>query len=284
MRLLVFISFMCLSSVYSSGQGLLEFEQNLDGFLEELSKCTEDEQRAFYNDSIRELLTNQISKPEVFSHEFTCKKIGILKPEDEAFMIFNWNSPREDGSSNFYCYLVLPRENRNLVTEFKTYKREPKKLDSRYLETTDWYGTLYYDIIPVKKGKKTYYTLLGYSPSQKFISTKYVDVLTIKGDEVSLGAPIFKTENGMKKRLIFKYSSEVSMTVRYQESAERLILDHLVPRIAGMQGNFQFYGPNGTFDSYVLNKHIWEFTGNVEYRAEKKSEKGYRDPRKRQKD
>jgi len=263
------------------GQNFGQMESNLEKLLTSLSTCTLDSERSIVNDSINELIANEVSDPEVFNHQFQTKRMGILKPEDAAFMIFNWNSPRENGTSEFFGYVVLPREGRNLVIQLETYTREPKKIDARYLESDAWYGALYYDIIPVKKGRKTYYTLLGYSPSEKFITTKYVDVLTIKGDEITFGAPIFKTEKGMKKRLIFKFSSEVSMSIKFQPIADRIVMDHLVPRMAGMQGNYQFYGPDGTFDAYVLIKSTWEFQGGVEFRAEKKSNRGYKDPRNR---
>ncbi len=279
-KVLIFL-FTISVSCQSFGQDLNYLENKLEQFMSGLAQSRLDADRAQWNDSIHDLLSNQISNPEVFSHEFTTKRMGILKPDDHAFMIFNWNSPLEDGSSEFFGYVVLPREDRNLVIQLETYTREPKKVDSRYLEYDAWYGALYYDIIPVKKGKKTYYTLLGYSPSEKFVTTKYIDVLTIKDDEITFGAPIFKTEKGMKKRLIFKFSSEVSMSITFQATADRIVMDHLVPRMAGMQGNYQFYGPDGTFDAYVLNKSTWEYAKGVEFRAEKKSKRNYKDPRNR---
>lgn len=281
MRLiLIFLTF-CLADNLCSQTNLESEEKTLKRYLAGLSGAADDSERSLWNDSIHEFVSNLSAMPEVFLHEFTVKKMGILKSPDKKFMMFNWNLPLDDGGSEFFCFVVLPKEERNKVVELETYTREPKKIETRYLEPESWYGALYYDIIPVKKGKKTSYTLLGYSPSEKFITTKYIDVLTIKNDEVQLGAPVFKTEKGTKKRLIFKYSSEVSMTIRYQESSNRIIIDHLVPRLEGMSGNYQFYGPDGTFDSYVLVKNVWEFRGDVEYKSDTKSNKRYKDPRSR---
>ena len=146
-------------------------------------------------------------------------------------MIFNWNIPLNNGVNQFKAYLVLPKETGdNKVEEFKIPTRKEKKLESRYLDLDKWYGCLYYDIIPVKKGKSKIYTLLGYSPEKKALTKKYIDVLTIRNGQPRLGEAIFEGDKGLKKRVVFEFSAEVSMAVRYQAGSDRIILDHLTPR------------------------------------------------------
>ncbi len=242
-----------------------------------------DSEKLGYSDQLNQVLRANLKSQEVFDYQFDeVKKMAILKPEDESFKLFNWNVPLSNGTNKFYCYLLQPAEKGgNLVlTEFKTAKREERKMDSRYLDIDQWYGCLYYDIITIKKNKTPYYTLLGYSPFSKASTKKYMEVITFSNGEVRLGAPIFKTEKGTKKRVIFEFSAEVSMTVRWQEKADRVILDHLTPRSPEMEGNYMFYGPDGTFDAYVLKKDSWEFQRDVNYQSTSSSDRPYKDPRK----
>ncbi len=255
-------------------------EDSLIVLLGGIAKSSEDVEKKELSDRIDALLQNSLSNPEMFTHDFNrVKKMAILKPEDDSFRLFNWNIPLNNGVNEFRCYIITPAEDMNMVHELTKPKRPDKKLDSRYLELDRWYGCLYYDIVPIKKGKKTYYTLLGYSPDRKAATKKYIDVLTINNGRPRLGAPIFKSEKGMKKRVIFEFSAEVSMTVRWQEETKRIILDHLEPRSPEMQGNYQFYGPDGTFDAYILMKDTWELQKGVDFRSIEKSDKTYRDPR-----
>lgn len=255
-------------------------EDSLNVLLNGIGRASLDDEKFQFSDNIDALLRSELSNPKIFNHEFeTVKKMAIISPEDGAFILFNWNIPLNNGANEFRCYLVQPEGTENVVREFERPKRQDKKLESRYLDLDKWYGCLYYKIIPVKKGKSTYYTLLGYSPEKKSATKKYIDILTIKNNVIRLGAPKFQTEKGIKKRVIFEFSSEVSMTIRWQEESDRIILDHLEPRSPQMKGNYQFYGPDGTFDAYILVKDNWEFQKGVDYRSTEKSDKIYRDPR-----
>ncbi len=271
--------------VLSASQQLTD---SINHYLNGIVESELDEYKLNSSALLRTYLKTNLANPSVFSTDFSSvRKMAILKPEDETFMLFNWNIPLNDGRNKFVAFLVLPSDTENEVLEMTVPKRMPKKMETRYLDLDQWYGCLYYKIIPVKKGKQTQYTLLGYAPEKKELTKKYLDVLQIKNGEPRLGESIFEKENSTKRRVIFQYSSEVSMTVRYQESAERIIIDHLTPRSAEMKGNYQFYGPDGTFDAYELIKNKWVFRPSVEFKATKKSEKVYKDPRffrKRKKD
>ena len=282
MRLILLItSFFSVSLAHSQNYDMIQFEDSLASFLDGIVSSSSDEDKLMYSYKLEQLMNSSLTNSAVFEHDFSgIKKMAILKPEDKAFMIFNWNIPLNNGVNQFKAYLVLPIDgSNNRVEEFRIPTRKEKKLESRYLDLDKWYGCLYYDIIPVKKGKTKIYTLLGFSPEKKALTKKYIDVLTIRNDQPRLGEAIFEGDKGLKKRVIFEFSAEVSMTVRYQKGSDRIILDHLTPRSPEMEGNFQFYGPDGTFDAYELEKDTWKLKKGVSFQATEKSNKVYRDPR-----
>ncbi|MFK7756530.1 MAG: hypothetical protein AB8B53_06310 [Flavobacteriales bacterium] len=258
-------------------------EDSIVTLLNGIGQSESDADKLKFSEDLNTLLRSELIHSHVYDYPFSkVKKMAILRPEDNAFVLFNWNVPLSNGVNKFYCYVLQSDKNSdsNKLTEFKKASREERKMDNRYLDVDQWYGCLYYDIITVKKNKTPHYTLLGYSPFSKASTKKYMDVVTFTNDEVRLGAPIFKTEKGVKKRVIFEFSAEVSMTVRWQEKSNRVILDHLTPRSPEMEGNYMFYGPDGTFDAYLLKKGTWEFQGGVDFQSTKDSNKPYKDPRK----
>jgi hypothetical protein len=54
-----------------------------------------------------------------------------------------------------------------------------------------WYGALYYEVIPVKKGGRTLYTLLGWKGYSKAETRKVIEMLSFKGGKPRFGAPVF---------------------------------------------------------------------------------------------
>jgi hypothetical protein len=69
--------------------------------------------------------------------------------------------------------------------------------------------------------------LLGWDGHNKMTKRKFVEPLTISKNSLKFGRAVFKMERGVQKRLVFEYSADVSMSLRYQEKQARLVFDHL---------------------------------------------------------
>ena len=72
------------------------------------------------------------------------------------------------------------------------------------------------------------------------------------------GKNIFKMGKKRTKRLIFEYSAQIVMFVRYEKRYKKIVYDHLIPSPKSMVGKYEFYYPDGTYDAleYVGNKWI----------------------------
>jgi len=277
---LIFILTSSVASISASTYSAQQLEDSLSFHLTALTKAYEDNEKLIHSQSLTDALLKGIYNPEIFNHSFSSiKKMAILSPSDKSFMIFNWNIPLNSGHNEFKCFIVVKSNGEdNKVYPFTETARSLKKFENRLLDPDDWYGCLYYDVISTGKKSNQKYTLLGYRPD-KMSTKKFVDVLQISKDEVRLGDALFSTKKGTQKRLVFEYSSEVSMNMSYQESGDRIILDHLVPRSEEMIGNYIFYGPDGTFDALQLEKGKWVFMESVDFISSNKSNKVYKDPR-----
>lgn len=200
-----------------------------------------------------------------------------LKSSDKVFDIFNWNISFEDGSFEYFCLLRLNETSE--IIEFtdnsdKFYNPETKKLSSK-----DWFGALYYEIIPVK-AKPNYYTLLGWDGNNSYTTKKIIETMEIKGNQIIFGLPVLKNENETKSRVLFEYSSKAVMSLKYDDKEKLIIFDHLAPFQEGADDFYEFYGPDLSFDGYKLKKGEWIYTKNVDARAPNKMD-NYLDPKRK---
>ena len=127
----------------------------------------------------------------------------------------------------------------------------------------NWYGCLYYDIIDVKKRNKTYYTLLGYDPNNQRSSIKLIDALYFTGKFPNFGYPLFETESGLARRVIFEYSNQASMSLRFDEQRNKIIFDHLSPESPGMKDFREYYVPDMSYDAYEFKNNQWNLIEDI---------------------
>lgn len=209
------------------------------------------------------------------------KDISTLVPRNKKFKLITWNIPKEDETHLFFGLLLVNNSKRikkglfshetiNQYEYFKLVDRSGSiKNPETYVGTPDkWYGMLYYEMIE----SDDYFTLLAWDGNDKLIQRKYIDALYFKPDGTPVfGKDIFKFPKKNPKRLMFEYSSEVTMSLKYNSKSNRIVYSHLAPREEGhvMDGLYQYYGPDGSFDSMYQKKGKWIVDDDVDARNEK---------------
>jgi hypothetical protein len=117
-----------------------------------------------------------------------------------------------------------------------------------------------------------FYTLIGWDGNDKLTTRKFIDALYFKSDGSPVfGKDIFRFSRKNPKRLMFEYSSEVSMSLKYVERKNQIVYSHLAAREEGgvLDGQFQYYGPDGSFDALELRKDKWVTVEDIDARNEK---------------
>lgn len=283
-KFLLFL-FLSISLTSATAQDLEEVETNIEILLNKLSNSNNDENSDTISNNIRNAFIESFSNQEVFNYAFDRLKICKIKSSDGKVRLINWNQPNQDGTFKYYCF-VLKKENEKEPFEWfelTQAKREVDKIENKILNADRWIGTLYYDIIPVQISKnKTQYVVLGWDGKDDLTTRKIIDVIDFSGNKVKLGANLFKSELGARKRVIFEYSNDVSMSVKYYAKKKCIVLDHLSPKNPMMEGIFADYGPDGTYSMYKLEKDKFEFIDNIDIsQFAEDSEIPYNDPRPR---
>jgi hypothetical protein len=213
------------------------------------------------------------------------KYLARLESPDGIFRIFNWNVPLANGSNRYYCIIQFRNNLKNDSLITLTDRSDSISDPEHFIgNSMNWYGALYYKIIPFEmreRGKA--YLLLGWDGISHEISSKMIEVLTFdKQNHPQFGASVFPDfKDGKQYRIIFRFSSNTGMSLRYQlqkvpgkvkwnakkrefdQSGKILFMivcDHLVPLEPQLEGQYQFYVPSSEVaDGFLYENYSWKF-------------------------
>ena len=211
------------------------------------------------------------------------KDVSVLISPDHKFRIITWNLLREDETHAYFGFIQVNNsktikkgwfkkettqqydvfsliDKSGTITNPETYVGDPSK----------WFGMLYYS--EIIKSDDDFYTLLGWDGNNKITQRKFIDILWFKPDGApQFGKDVFKISNKFNKRVLFEYASEVSMSLKYNEGRKQIIFSHLAPNTPDptLEGQFQYYGPDGSFDALSMKKGKWTLETDIDIRKDK---------------
>jgi len=199
------------------------------------------------------------------SFEFPFEKlenIGKIYSPDKRIRIYTWNIP--DGiSENMYYgiiqYFSHDKEKINLVTLNRSDGLNFTNLDKT------WSGSLYYKIIESKHAGRKYYALLGFDLNTPLSNKKVIEVISIDDfDTLYFCEKLLQYEEHMVDRIIFEYNEKAVMSLQYNENMKMIVFDHLSPSKPSLNGQYEFYGPDFTYDGLKWENGIWVYHSNIE--------------------
>lgn len=262
-----------------------EAETTIHRLHKQLAGSSSDIKSDSISHAMRELFIGMFDQPDVFDYSFDKFQFCKIKSSDGRIRLFNWNQPKEDGTHKYYCFVLVkkPKDPTYSWYELTDAEREPEKVENKFLNADKWLGALYYEIIPMdKKGRGDTYTLLGWDGKDNLTTRKIIDAITVMGNKVRLGAGLYGSDSGIKKRMILEYSEEVSASVKYYPKKQCIVLDHLSPKNPMMSGIYADYGPDGSYDILMMKKGKWELIENADISEfVNGDDKPFRDPRRR---
>src|ERR1017187_3233170 len=197
--------------------------------------------------------------------------VSNLTSPDNTFRIMTWNMPAIDGSGfNYYGFVQTFNMKKNTSKLFPLIDRSDtmSKPQNTRLNPDNWYGQVYYKMIPCKKGGKKYYTLLGIHWINKLKTQKILETVSVSKDKIVFGSPVFKVKKTFC-RMLFTYSAQVVMALRYDATRNSITYDHLLPGDPSLEGQYEFYGPDGSYDELIYKSGIWVLKQDVDARNPK---------------
>ncbi|RVU03121.1 hypothetical protein EOD41_04080 [Mucilaginibacter limnophilus] len=193
------------------------------------------------------------------------KTISILTSPDKRFRIFSWHVRNNDGSYRFYGTVQMNTGGPLVMHPLEDYSPLIKNPEDSIADNHKWFGAQYYKIIPVQAANP-YYILLGWKGNTVESTKKVIEVLSFKNNKPVFGAPVFEGNGKNCKRVVFEYTRQVSMLLRYVPGENLIVFDHLAPPDKKMAGKFDTYGPDLSYDGYRLKNGKWQFVENLDMR------------------
>ena len=225
-----------------------------------------DKQISAYNQEFRTEVKAAIEQDLEFEFD-SIPSFGHIISPDKKFEIYTWNILKEFDEYEYFAFIKFKKGE---VVELTDQSRLLLSPEFKITKTNNWFGALYYQIVPVKnKKKERYYVLLGWDGNTGSSLKKVIDVLYFNeriGDW-QMGKKIFGPPFRGITRFFVEYSSEVNASLKYHDKQERIVFDHLIPLNSGLEGVFEFYVPDLSFDGFEFRDDYWYFIQNIDVRG-----------------
>ncbi|MEZ4721691.1 MAG: hypothetical protein R2813_07450 [Flavobacteriales bacterium] len=242
-----------------------------------------DEKRIAADKEFTKFLKDALGDQNSYNVNFdTIPQLGDLRSGDDYFRMINWNVPLDNQTQQYRCFIqYLNKKTKEYeVIELKKGYSSIEGETRKIFNERNWYGALYYDIIPSKtrrSGRKRTYMLLGWDGHDEYSSIKFVDVLVMTKNRLSFGADIFDMEDKGAKRFIIEYKSDAQVSLKYDERKTMIVFNQLVPMQPDLEGQYEFYVPITEFDALQWKKRKWTYVHDV-YLKGRGNGKIYNDP------
>lgn len=197
------------------------------------------------------------------------KSIGKLTSNDKKVRVITWNLPQSAGLHQYFGFIQVRKNDGSATLHTLTDSRKNvKDPNNERLNPEKWLAGLYYQIADINVNSQTHYILLGFDFNNLFTSKKIIEVLSLDSNENPVfGLPVFNVDNKMMlSRIVFEFSARAVFTLRYIAEQQMIIFDHLSPAKPEYLGDFQFYGPDSSFDGFKLENGKWTYVRDLDLR------------------
>ena len=216
------------------------------------------------------LLVRALKLPGSFDYPFdSVKTIRITLAPDNKFRIFNWFVNINDVAYRFYGAVQVNSPRKLELYPLIDYTENISKPEDTVTSSKKWYGAEYYAILP--PDKKGIYLLLGWKGINENLTSRLIDALKFENGKLVFGAPVFSVSGQIKNRIIFKYTHQASMMLKYLPKKNLIVFDHLAPPDPKMKGKFESYGPDLSYDALHYTNGEWTLEENINLANEESS-------------
>lgn len=196
----------------------------------------------------------------------------ILNSPDNKFRIFTWFVINDNQQYRYFGAIQMNTDTLSLFP-LVDYSEFIEKPETQTVDNNNWYGALYYQIVPVKQKKKTYYMLLGSNGYTMVSNKKVMDILWFSDDkQPRFGAPLIQKDNKTLNRFILEFSNDAWAAMRYVPEEAKIIYDHVLPNDEDLIGFFSQYLPDGTYEGFQWKKGKWQHIDIIEYQKREDGE------------
>ena len=294
----------CVSGAYSQRSFDFRYwEDSLIHLRTSVMSASSEIERYQLNEDFMNLLESILWEPNSFKFGWdSVKNFSVVTAPDKLFRLFTWFVPKDDFSYENFGFLQVYNAARKHYDVIPLYdKRYSIDYPKTYVGNHNrWYGAVYYKVIPLESGEKTYYTLLGWNGNDIFTNEKIIEVLHFKNDMTPVfGANIFKKYKEKCSRVIISYSKDATMSLNYEYQsynvgsgkrdpktkqvvydkvyAKLIVFDELIPLDENVPNLPSFMVPESSLNQgFVAEKGKWLYLQSVNRRNPDKDMPNYK--------
>lgn len=274
--IIVVMNFVVMASTSQSKKGDHQLELIEDSLVKTYNEiCTEhnEERKAKLHERFKKTWERIINDGLAFTYEFgTLRNIlSIIDSPDGKTRIINWGIQDIKGLYIYEGYVL--RRTGDSTRAYRLVDMSEGCVDAEFKTMTEneWFGALYYDIVQPKNSPKDEYTLLGWDGNDLFTNKKIIDVLWFDVDGTPrFGKPVFHMKGPIKSRVIFEYTEQSAMKLRWDVELKKLVFDHLSPSKPIYAGHKEYYGSDFTFDALFHDGKKWNLIEDIDVRNPRK--------------
>lgn len=203
-----------------------------------------------------------LNRPSSYQFPFdSLKMISIQRSPDDHFRVFSWHIQMNDGTYRYYGTIQMNTKNGMLqLFPLIDHTAEIQDINQASLTPEKWYGAQYYQIVPINDSQQPYYVLLGWKGNTSKTTKKVIEVLYFKDNKAFMGLSAFSDGS---KRKTYEYTKQASMLLKYDEKDKRIVLDHLAPADKKLEGQFEYYGPDMSYDAWQMAHGRWSLVEDI---------------------
>lgn len=243
-------------------------ETKISVLFDSLRTCETDSLKDKISEQIKLTLGETLKDESSFDYPFSqIGNLGKVYSDDNNVRIYTWSYPYTDRTNGYGGFIQFRKKGKVTTTPLLMTKEAYLPSTQGKISAGNWYGALYYKIFHVKKRKDDYYVALGWAGHNAAADFKIMETITFDGKgNASFGKMVFEKKGKNDSRIVLEYSAEAKITLNYDEASQRIVFDHLSPIEPGYKDIRVYYGPDFTYDAYLLKKGIWYLEENIDAR------------------
>ena len=205
------------------------------------------------------------------------ESVAISYPADSSFRIFSWQLKINDGEFKYFGAIQWNQPDLKLVA-LADRSDELTDPERTVLKPGNWYGAVYYNILPFKLADQSpAWLLFGYDSYAVNDRRKVIDVIRMEQGNPVFGAPVFKIDKNLSKsRLIYQFSADAVIRVNYDEVEKMIICDHLTSQKGHLPGQGMTMVPDGSYEGYKFEKGYWKYIEEVFPSGDAQNQRAFR--------
>ena len=252
-------------------------EDSLSASFNGIMSAMDDASRKQADEQLEAQVSRACHLPGFMDYPFTkLDHVAKVYSSDNLVRIFSWDVPFQDGSYKYHLF-ILHRKDVHAKPQIshwiQTSSLDDDGLLHRAITTGNWYGALYYSIIPLEQNNTKQYLLLGWDGANEKVNRKVMDVLSFKHKVPQMGTPIFITNGKPQFRVVLTYMNDVSEKMDWYPDQKAVIYPQLETVKEGMQNDPEFLAPGASFNGYFLEGKKLIYRESINFKPTKGSKR-----------